>query len=93
MNASKTPPVAVCPHCGKDVPLFKKGGGEAAANEMGVPFLGRIPIEPAIVGCSDDGVPFMTRTGSCQNAFASFSEIVARVREFCEGEETRSDEQ
>ena len=36
----------ICPHCGKEIDLFKMGGGEKAAHEMGVPFLGRIPIDP-----------------------------------------------
>ena len=38
-----------CPHCGKDIPLFKIGGGEKAAKELNVPFLGRIPIDPEMV--------------------------------------------
>jgi Mrp family chromosome partitioning ATPase len=48
-----------CPHCGKDVDLFKKGGGERIAKEMGVPFLGRVPIDPNIVNASDEGTPFL----------------------------------
>lgn len=32
----------ICPHCGHQVDLFKTGGGERFAVEMGVPFLGRI---------------------------------------------------
>ena len=36
----------ICPHCGKEIDLFKVGGGEKAANEMGVPFLGKAPIDP-----------------------------------------------
>jgi ATP-binding protein involved in chromosome partitioning len=49
----------VCPHCKKVVDIFKHGGGERMAVEMGVPFLGRIPIEPLIVQASDDGKPFI----------------------------------
>jgi ATP-binding protein involved in chromosome partitioning len=48
-----------CPHCGKDIPLFKTGGGEKAASELKVPFLGRIPIEPEMVDSSDQGKPFI----------------------------------
>jgi ATP-binding protein involved in chromosome partitioning len=47
-----------CPHCGKTVDIFKKGGGEAMAKEMGVPFLGRIPLDPKIVETGDNGKPF-----------------------------------
>ncbi|MCI0469914.1 MAG: Mrp/NBP35 family ATP-binding protein, partial [Nitrospirae bacterium] len=33
----------VCPHCSNTVDIFKSGGGEKMASEMGAPFLGRIP--------------------------------------------------
>jgi Mrp family chromosome partitioning ATPase/predicted Fe-Mo cluster-binding NifX family protein len=49
----------MCPHCGKMIEVFKSGGGEAMAREMGVPFLGRIPMDPQIVGGSDEGKPFV----------------------------------
>jgi Mrp family chromosome partitioning ATPase len=49
----------VCPHCGKKIALFKEGGGEVAAREMHVPFLGRVPIDPEIVNLGDDGKPFV----------------------------------
>jgi len=49
----------LCPHCGKQVDLFKVGGGERLATEMGVLFLGRIPIDPQIVDSGDSGRPFV----------------------------------
>lgn len=48
-----------CPHCGKSVDLFGRGGGEEAANDLGVPFLGRIAIEQDIVRSGDSGRPFI----------------------------------
>jgi Mrp family chromosome partitioning ATPase len=55
----------VCPHCGKRIDLFKKGGGERAARDLKVPFLGAVPIDPAVVADTDDGKPFvMSRTDS-----------------------------
>ena len=48
----------VCPHCGETIDLFGQGGGERMSEEMGVPFLGRIPIDPAIVKSGDTGKPF-----------------------------------
>jgi Mrp family chromosome partitioning ATPase len=48
-----------CPHCGESIDLFKVGGGEKAAKELGVPFLGRIPIDPRVVVKSDSGQPFV----------------------------------
>lgn len=49
----------VCPHCGKEIDLFGTGGGERAASDLKVPFLGRIRIEPELVELSDTGRPFV----------------------------------
>ena len=46
-----------CPACGEVTPLFGSGGGERMAREMGVPFLGRVPLDPAVVQAGDAGVP------------------------------------
>jgi ATP-binding protein involved in chromosome partitioning len=47
----------VCPSCSHESDIFGKGGGEALAEELDVPFLGRIPIyEPVRIG-GDTGVP------------------------------------
>jgi Mrp family chromosome partitioning ATPase len=48
-----------CPHCGKPIDVFKKGGGKQAALDLGGPFLGAIPIDPEIVRASDDGKPYV----------------------------------
>jgi Mrp family chromosome partitioning ATPase/predicted Fe-Mo cluster-binding NifX family protein len=45
----------VCPHCGKAVNIFKTGGAEKLARDMGVPFLGRIPMVPEVVEACDEG--------------------------------------
>ena len=47
----------VCDGCGDHVALFGEGGGEAAAVQMGLPFLGRIPMEPAVMAGGDAGTP------------------------------------
>lgn len=52
----------ICPHCGMESELFKKGGGERAAWEMGVPFLGRLPLDPKIAAAGDDGRPLVGET-------------------------------
>jgi ATP-binding protein involved in chromosome partitioning len=49
-----------CPHCGKKIDLFKSGGGKRTATDLGVPFLGSIPLDPAIVSLADEGKPFVT---------------------------------
>ncbi|MCA1749503.1 MAG: Mrp/NBP35 family ATP-binding protein [Sphingomonadales bacterium] len=46
-----------CPECGAVSDPFGEGGAEAAAKELGIDFLGRIPLEIAIRIASDDGVP------------------------------------
>jgi ATP-binding protein involved in chromosome partitioning len=47
----------VCATCRTESDIFGKGGGEALAKEMNVPFLGAIPIyEPIRIG-ADTGVP------------------------------------
>jgi len=50
----------VCPHCGKTADIFKSGGGERMAEEMRVPFLGRIPIEAEMVTSGDNGKPYVS---------------------------------
>ena len=44
-----------CPHCGKDLPLFRKGGGERTAQAFNVPFLGSLPFDPQVVEAADQG--------------------------------------
>jgi len=41
---------------------FGSGGGESAAGEMGVPFLGRVPLEPRVSRLGDEGRPVVTLT-------------------------------
>ncbi len=70
----------VCPHCGERTELFGAGGGEKMASEMGVPFLGRIPIEPEIVSSGENGKPFVYHNG--HSAYASdFENIVSDIVE------------
>jgi ATP-binding protein involved in chromosome partitioning len=49
----------VCPHCGETTDVFLSGGAEAMASDVGVPFLGRIPLDPAVVQAGERGVPFV----------------------------------
>ena len=46
-----------CPHCGEVSDPFGRGGAEAAAAEMNIPFLGRVPLDIAIRTASDAGEP------------------------------------
>ncbi|HZE20753.1 MAG TPA: P-loop NTPase, partial [Desulfobaccales bacterium] len=44
-----------CPHCGKELPLFKSGGGLKTAQTAKVPFLGAVPFDPQVVEAADQG--------------------------------------
>jgi len=68
----------VCPYCGKKIDLFKEGGGKQAALELGVPFLGKIPIDPQIVTSGDEGKPFIT-TQPDSEASLAFMKIVEKI--------------
>ncbi|CAB5160966.1 Cytosolic Fe-S cluster assembling factor NBP35 [Olavius algarvensis associated proteobacterium Delta 3] len=62
-----------CPCCGKRIEIFKHGGGEITALQMGIPFLGTVPFDPQVVEASDSGIPAFGGA-----AFASFSEAITR---------------
>jgi ATP-binding protein involved in chromosome partitioning len=49
----------VCPNCSHEADIFGHGGGEQMASELGVPFVGRIPIYQPIREGGDSGVPLM----------------------------------
>ncbi|MCK4761794.1 MAG: Mrp/NBP35 family ATP-binding protein [Candidatus Aminicenantes bacterium] len=69
----------VCPHCGEKTELFKKGGGEQVARELGIPFLGGIPMDPRIVESGDNGRPFIGEQAGSE-ASEAFTAIVERIR-------------
>lgn len=66
-----------CPHCGEISDPFGSGGAEAAAKEMGVPFLGRIPLAMDIRAASDAGQPPAAGNGPHAGAFMSIAEQLA----------------
>lgn len=62
--------ILICPHCGGEIELFKVGGGEKAAKELKVPFLGRIPLEPDVVVSGDEGKPIVIKSPDSRSAKA-----------------------
>ncbi|TET91831.1 MAG: ATP-binding protein [Methanomassiliicoccales archaeon] len=70
-----------CPHCGERIDLFKAGGGEKAAKELGVPFLGRVPLDPKIAETGDSGEPFVLSYPRSESA-ETFKIIVKRIEKF-----------
>ena len=51
----------ICPHCKETIDLFSTGGGKKAAEDLGVPFLGAIPLDPEMVKAGDEGRPYILR--------------------------------
>jgi ATP-binding protein involved in chromosome partitioning len=70
----------VCPHCGKSSEIFKHGGGRRTAEQLGVPFLGEVPIDPAIVAGGDAGTPIVVShpSSAAAQAFVALAVEVAR---------------
>ncbi|HOY10768.1 MAG TPA: Mrp/NBP35 family ATP-binding protein [Candidatus Omnitrophota bacterium] len=68
----------MCPHCRQEVDIFKRGGGQKAAEELNVPFLGRVPLDPELVVSADSGKPFVSFKGESAAAKA-FIEVVRKI--------------
>ncbi|MFD1588759.1 Mrp/NBP35 family ATP-binding protein [Halorientalis brevis] len=64
-----------CPDCGSEHHIFGEGGGQAFADESDMPFLGSIPIDPAVREGGDDGKPVVldedSETGEALREFAA----------------------
>ena len=70
-----------CPKCGEHVDIFGAGGGKKIAEDLVIPFLGKIPIDPEICSDSDKGSPF-TIEHPHSPASEAFREIVKKVEGF-----------
>jgi len=77
-----------CPHCGEEIDLFKIGGGEKAAKELNVPFIGRIPIDVNMVPSGDDGKPIVMSKSDSPGAKA-FNEIADKMKLWVESQPPR----
>jgi ATP-binding protein involved in chromosome partitioning len=63
----------VCPHCSKSTDVFGRGGGERMSQQLGVPFLGTIPLDAEIVTGGDAGRPIVLEKPSSLPARAYFT--------------------
>jgi ATP-binding protein involved in chromosome partitioning len=70
-----------CPHCHENIDVFKTGGGEKICMELGVTFLGKIPLDPGITEKCDSGEAFVSAYPSSVAAKA-FDEIVNKCEVF-----------
>jgi ATP-binding protein involved in chromosome partitioning len=62
----------VCPHCGERTDIFGHGGGRKAAEELGLEFLGEVPLDPATREGGDKGVPIVEADPESAQAQAFF---------------------
>ena len=72
-----------CPHCGKNIDLFKLGGGEEVAREFKISFLGKIPIDLNMVDSADEGKPYISQYKNSETAkiFDKVVELIlAKIR-------------
>ncbi|KAI8501192.1 Cytosolic Fe-S cluster assembly factor nubp1 [Branchiostoma belcheri] len=74
----------VCPSCQNESQIFPPttGGAEKMAADMGVPFLGKLPLDPRIGKCCDEGKSFLSVEPDSPAAKA-YKEVIQRVEEFC----------
>ena len=72
----------VCPKCGEILEIFKSGGGEKMAENLGVPFLGKIPMDSGICDSGDSGRPFILESNSLTSK--AFEEVAGKIRDITE---------
>jgi ATP-binding protein involved in chromosome partitioning len=70
----------VCPHCGESFEVFGDGGGERVSSDMGIPLLGKIPLDPRISAAMDAGTPFIAAQPDTPAA-NEFRSIVEKIEE------------
>jgi ATP-binding protein involved in chromosome partitioning len=68
-----------CPHCGETSEIFDRGGGRKVAEELDVPFLGEVPVDPAVRVGGDEGVPSVAShpDSASSQAFAEVARVLA----------------
>jgi ATP-binding protein involved in chromosome partitioning len=71
----------VCPECKAKINIFRTGGGKRIAEDLSVPYLGSIPIDPNICNDSDNGLPFIAENKK-SSATKAFIEIVEKIDQF-----------
>lgn len=69
-----------CPSCGHVVDIFGVGGGRKMAETYGVPFLGRVPVDPDVGISCDDGIPFIKKYAGSKTA-SIFQDSMAPILE------------
>jgi len=80
----------VCGHCGERTEIFSHGGGEQAAKKFEIPFLGRIPLDPAIREGGDQGTPIVVKDPKSPQTQAFIQIARTLVEQIEQGEKKES---
>jgi ATP-binding protein involved in chromosome partitioning len=69
-----------CPQCGHREEIFKHGGGRRTAENLKIPFLGEIPLDPKVVVGGDSGRPIVAGEpdGTVARAYQAIAESIAK---------------
>ena len=76
-----------CPNCQHRTEVFRHGGGKNIAEQLDVPFLGHVPLDPAVVLGGDEGLPVVKRDPESAAAKALVA-VAHKVREQAAGHES-----
>ncbi len=76
----------VCPKCGAEIDIFKAGGGKKIVEDLKIPFLGKIQIDPEICKDSDKGSPFIVEHINSP-ATKAFMKIVKKIQKYVKEKE------
>ena len=68
----------VCGHCQERTEIFGNGGGRRMAEDMGIPFLGEVPIDTRVRSGGDEGRPIVAEAPDAPAAKA-FAEVAGKV--------------
>jgi ATP-binding protein involved in chromosome partitioning len=72
----------VCPHCGDRTDIFGHGGARSAAEDLGLEFLGELPLDPATREAADAGKPIVVAQPESPQTMA-FMEVAKQVAARC----------
>ena len=70
----------LCPGCGRQTDIFRQGGGQKESERLGIPLLGRIPLDPAVCDAGDTGVPLVLGQPETKAA-EEFQKVAAAIVE------------
>lgn len=78
--------ILVCPKCKNSSVIFPPiaGGVEKVATEMGIPFLGSIPLDPLIGKCCDNGQSYLQSSPDSPGTKV-YIDICDKIKKFCKG--------